>query len=95
MSTIEEHINSINRKLQVLLKKYAALQKENLILSNEIETLRKNEKDYVEKINLLEIQAGILKASAGKLNDKEKDDFEKQINRYIKDLDKCMAMLNN
>lgn len=95
MSTIEEHINSINTKLQVLLKKYAALQKENLILSNEIETLRKNEKDYVEKINLLEIQAGILKASAGKLNDKEKDDFEKQINRYIKDLDKCMAMLNN
>ena len=95
MSTIEEHINSINAKLQLLLKKYAALQKENLNLSNEIETLRKNEKEYVEKINSLEIQTGILKASAGKLDDKEKHDFEKKINAYIKDLDKCMAMLNN
>lgn len=95
MSTIEEHINSINTKLQLLLKKYAALQKENLNLSNEIETLIKNERGYVEKINSLEIQAGILKASAGKLTDTEKHDFEKRINQYIKDLDKCMAMLNN
>jgi len=95
MNTIEEHINALNIKLQLLLKKYAAIQKENLTLHNEIETLKKNERDYVEKINSLEIQAGILKASAGKLADKEKHDFEKRINQYIKDLDKCMAMLNN
>jgi chromosome segregation ATPase len=95
MSKIEEHINSINTKLQVLLKKYAALQKENSVLNKEIETCRKNEKEYVEQINSLEILTGILKASSGKLNDKEKHDFEKRINQYIKDLDKCMAMLNN
>ena len=95
MSTIEEHISSINAKLQLLLKKYAALQKENSGLRKEIETGRKNEKDYLEKINSLEIQTGILKTSAAKLNDKEKQDFEKRINQYIKYLDKCMAMLNN
>ena len=33
MNTIEEHINSINTKLQLLLKKYAAIQKENAILT--------------------------------------------------------------
>jgi hypothetical protein len=69
MNTIEEHINSINTKLQLLLKKYAILQKENSTLSYEIETCRKN--------------------------DKEKHDFEKRINQYIKELDKCMTMLNN
>jgi chromosome segregation ATPase len=95
MNPMEEHINSINTKLQSLLKKYAALQKENLILSKEIETCQKNEKDYSEKITSLEIQTAILKSSAGKLNDKEKHDFEKRINNYIKELDKCMAMLNN
>jgi len=95
MNTIEEHINSINTKLQLLLKKYAALQKENSLLCKEIETYRKNEKDYSEKITSLEIQTGILKSSAGKLNDKEKHDFEKRINTYIKDLDKYIAMLNN
>ena len=55
MSLIEEHINSINSKLQLLLKKYAALQKENSILNNEIETYRNNEKENLEKINSLEI----------------------------------------
>lgn len=95
MKTIEEHINSINTKLQLLLKKHAALQKENANLTKQIEAVRKNEKDFLEKINSLEIQTGILKASAGKMNDTEKHDFEKRINQYIKDLDKCMAMLNN
>lgn len=95
MSTIDEHINSINAKLQLLLKKYGGLQKENASLNREIEMYKKNEKEYLEKIDTLEIQAGILKASAGKLNDREKHDFEKKINAYIKDLDKCMSMLNN
>ncbi len=95
MKTIEEHINSINTKLQLLLKKHAALQKENANLTKEIEAARKNEKDFLEQINFLEIQTGILKASAGKMNDTEKYNFEKRINQYIKDLDKCMAMLNN
>jgi hypothetical protein len=95
MPTIEEHINSINSKLQLLLKKYAALQKENLILSREMEVFKENEKDFLQKINTLEIQTDILKASAGKMDEKEKQVFEKRINQYLKDLDKCMAMLNN
>ena len=95
MATIEEHINSINSKLQLLLKKYAALQKENLILSREMEVFKENEKAFLQKINTLEIQTGILKASAGKMDEKEKQVFEKRINQYLKDLDKCMAMLNN
>ena len=44
MKTIEEHINSINTKLQLLLKKYAALQKENAMLTHEVEVCKKNEK---------------------------------------------------
>lgn len=95
MNTIEEHIKSINTKLQLLLKKHAALQKENAMLTHEMEVCKKNEKDFLEKINSLEIQSGILKASVGKMNDTEKYDFEKRINQFIKDLDKCMAMLNN
>ncbi len=95
MNTIEEHINSINAKLQLLIKKYVALQKENSNLNNENGILRKRETDHLQKIDSLEMQTGILKASAGKMNDEEKNDFEKRINQFIKDIDKCMAMLNN
>jgi chromosome segregation ATPase len=95
MKTVEEHINSITSKLQQLLKKYAALRKENATLSNELEERRTNEKHFLDKIDSLEMQAGMLKASSGKMNEKDKHDFEKRINQYIKDLEKCIAMLNN
>lgn len=95
MKTVDEHINSINTKLQQLLKKYVALQKENGILHQEVEERRTNEKQFLDKIDSLEMQAGILKASSGKMNEKDKHDFEKRINIYIKHLEKCIAILNN
>jgi chromosome segregation ATPase len=95
MKTVEEHIHSINTKLQQLLKKYAALRKENATLHHEVEERRTNEKHFIDRIDSLEMQTGMLKASSGKMNEKDKEDFEKRINQYIKDLEKCIAMLNN
>ena len=95
MSTIEEHITLLHAKLQLLLKKYAALQKENLQLNKEIEDFRKNQAAALQRINTLELQTDILKTSAGQLTDQEKLDFERRINQYIKDLDKCITILNN
>ncbi len=94
MKTTEEQIKDINKKLQQFIKRYAALQKENLILSREISECREKEKSEREKINNLEMQTSILKASAGKMNEEERIEFEKRINLYIKDLEKCMTMLN-
>ena len=95
MNSVEEHINNINTKLQILLKKYTALKKENQFLTDEIHKLKDNEGDHLKKIDALEIQNNILKASAGKMSNEEKIDFEKRIKVYIKDIDKCMEMLNN
>ena len=95
MKTLEEYIRSINQRLQQLHKKYSALQMENAILNAELEKNREFEKNSIEKINSLEMQASILKASAGKMNEKEKQNFDRRINQYIKDLDKCIGMLNN
>ncbi len=94
MKTVQEQIKDINKKLQQFIKRYAALQKENSILSREIIEYKEKEKAEMEKINLLVMQASILKASAGKMNEEEKMEFEKKINLYIKDLEKCMTMLN-
>jgi len=95
MKPADEHIHSINAKLQQLLKKYAALRKENAVLFHELEEKRTNEKKFLDKIDSLEMQTGMLKASAGKMNEKEKQNFEKRINKYVKDLEKCLTMLNN
>ena len=49
MKTVEEHINSINTKLQQLLKKYVALQKENTILHQELEEKKQMKNDFWKK----------------------------------------------
>ena len=95
MKTIEEHIDFINSKLQVLLKKYASLQKENASLRSEVEHYKEKQLQSLQKIDSLETQANILKTSEGSMNEDEKKNFEKKINQYIKDVDKCIAMLNN
>lgn len=95
MKSIEEHISFINAKTQELLKKFAALKKENFALVLELEKFREKEMEFLNRIDTLEMQVGILKTSLGKLEDKEKKDLEKRINQYIKELDKCMILLNN
>ena len=93
--TIDIHIKNIQSKLQLLLKKYATVEKENIKLTKENESYKSYEKNLIEKLNLLEQQVNILKASAGELEGKEKSAFEKSINKYIKSIEKCIGMLNN
>ncbi len=95
MNTVEEYINSLHIKLQVFIKKYIALKKENLALTDAVKELTENEKFLSEKINILETQNSILKASAGNMSNDEKKEFEKKIKDYIKDIDACITMLNN
>jgi hypothetical protein len=92
---IELHIKNIQTKLQLLLKKHAALEKENLRLMKENEAFKSNEKNLAEKIYLLDQQVNILRVSTGTLEGKEKSAFEKTINGYIKSIEKCIGMLNN
>ena len=93
--TIDIHIKNIQSKLQLLLKKHTALEKENSRITKENGLHKSNEKVLIEKLNLMEQQVNILKASAGKLEGKGKSTFEKSINGYIKSIEKCIGMLNN
>ncbi len=91
---IDVHIKNIQSKLQLLLKKHALLQKENEQLAKENVDINIKVKALHEKSAQLEMQLNILKSSAGKLEGKQKSDFEKSINSYIRTLDKCISILN-
>ncbi len=93
--SIDIHIKNIQTKLQILLKKQDTLEKEKIDLIKDNEVYKLNEKKLSDKINLLEQQNNILKASAGKLEGDEKKEFEKSINQYVRTIEKCKGMLNN
>jgi len=91
---IDTHIKSLHSKLQLLLKKHALLVKGNEQLIKENEKYKTREKELNEEKEQLQMQVAILKTSAGKLEGKEKSDFEKSINQYVRSIDKCITMLN-
>ena len=43
----------------------------------------------------MEQKVSVLKAAAGDMNDKDKKDFDKRINQYIKEIDKCIGLLSD
>ena len=94
MSQLETHINRINNKLQEVLKNYDALKKQHVQQVETIQVLTAEKKAHEQKIRLLEEQQYLLKSMAGKLDEKEKKSFEQALGKYIREIDKCIAMLS-
>lgn len=94
MSDLEKNIKRINDKLQQLMKNYQQLQKDNERQSVLIEELTQSKTKAEEQISFLQEQATILKAAAGQMEEADKKEFEKNINRYIREIDKCIGILS-
>jgi outer membrane murein-binding lipoprotein Lpp len=94
MSRIDQQFNTINDKLQQLLKRMAHLQRENDQLRADLQAATKNEAAAHVQIDELKQQAAILKFAAGQMSDRDKKEFETTISRYIRQIDKCIAYLS-
>ncbi len=94
MSTTEQHLKQIQDKLQQLLKQYAAVQKENGKLKEELESIKQKTSAQQKSVDDLKQQVGILKLNAGEMSEADKKEFEKRITVYVKEIDRCIAMLS-
>lgn len=92
--TIDQQFTIINDKLQQLLKQYSRLQKENERLRDELSDLKKKESMVAQKMEEMQEQITILKVASGELSEKDKKDFERKINQYIREVDKCITFLS-
>jgi peptidoglycan hydrolase CwlO-like protein len=93
MSDLQSNIKRVNDKLQKLLRQYQQLQKDNERQSKLIAELQQAKDSNTQHITQLQEQVAILKASTGKMTEAEKKSFEKHINQYIKEIDKCIGLL--
>jgi len=92
--TVDQQFNRLNEKLQQLLKQHNRLLKDNERLKEELQQCKNEEKQSQQKLQEVEQQIMILKTGSGELNAKDKKDFEKKINQYIKEIDKCISFLS-
>ncbi|HYC41179.1 MAG TPA: hypothetical protein VEB63_11910 [Chitinophagaceae bacterium] len=94
MSDLEKNLHRIQEKLQMLLKSYAALKKEKQALQQELEAAKRDQATQQEQLEELRRQVTVLRLVSGEMSPPEKKEFEKQINSYIREIDRCIALLS-
>ena len=92
--SVDQQFTRLSDKLQHLLKQYNRMKREHEQMQKELSLLQQKERGYHERILELQQQISILRVSAGSLPEKDRKDFEKQVNSYIKEIDKCISYLS-
>ena len=93
MSPSEVQLKRINDKLQHLLKQHAIILKENNRLKEELQQVMQKTSTQQKNVDELKQQVGVLKLNAGEMSGEDKKEFEKKINVYLKEIDRCIALL--
>ena len=80
--------------MQQLLKQHTALQRDNARLKEELEAATQKLSTQQKNADELKQQVSVLKLGAGEMNEADKKEFEKRINGYLKEIDRCIALLS-
>jgi len=94
MPELEIFVKRIKEKVERLLRQHQELQKENVRLKKEVEKLSKESLQHLQTVETLKQQVEVLKITSGNWDENDKKEFEKLINHYIKEIDKCISLLD-
>ena len=90
-----DQIERIEIKLNKLLGKMKLLRKENELLLKELKNKQALIIDLKQKNDDLEIKMNMRMASNATQDETSKILMEKRINEYIKEIDRCIALLGD
>jgi len=76
------------------MRRSKAMQQESDRLRRTLTETEEKLKQAQEQINLLRLQLDVLKMNAGELNTADKKEIEKKLNGYLKEIDRCIALLS-
>jgi hypothetical protein len=93
MSQPEIQLKRVHEKILLLLKQYQAVQKENERLKDDLnkmqvrcETISRDSEKYRQ-------QAELLRLTGRGMEESDKKMLEKRLNKYVREIDKCIALL--
>jgi hypothetical protein len=55
---------------------------------------KNRETETLDRVDELQQQISILKLASGELSEKDRKEFDKKINSYIREIDKCISFLS-
>ena len=100
---LEQNIQRVEEKMHLLLKKLQQVQAENVLLKEQLQSQQQETAQQQQTITSLEEKLRLLRIASvtqGKPSTPEDDNaFKKEmrnrINDYIKEIDRCIALLNS
>ena len=93
MGSSTEHIERVTAKAARLVKAYKSLEKDNERLRQELGKKSEAEQLLREQTRQLERQVQLLKAASGVMDEQGKKELQKQLNHYIREIDRCISLL--
>ena len=91
---VDQQFTVLYEKIQSLIRQYNRLEKENEKLQEELAAAKAKEGEMQGKVVELQQQVSILKLAAGEMSEKDKKVFERQLNQFIRDIDKTITYLS-
>jgi deoxyribodipyrimidine photolyase-like uncharacterized protein len=90
---MEQELQRIQEKLQKLIQQHQALKKDNDRLRAENADLKENAKKQFELSIALERQLEASRVNAVVKDPAAKKEMEKRLSQYIREIDRCIAIL--
>ena len=94
MEEISVQIKAIQEKLQVLLRQQQLLQKENQKLKKDLEKMQSEKLQKETDLEALIRQLETVKIGGCQWSPADKLLMEKRIDGYLKEIEKCLLLLN-
>lgn len=95
MLNVYAQLENLEASLQKLAGRYAVVLEENEALSQKISLAQNKEEQYEHKLKLMEAKLSSLKVAQGMVQNKEEVSLAKaKIGTLVREIDRCIAMLN-
>ena len=96
MTGSEHQLKRIQDKFSLMVKNYQGLQKENEKMKSDFQKLSERCDALGREAEKLRQQSEIMKYNSnGTMQEVEKKDLEKRLNQYVREINRCIALLND
>ncbi len=93
MTQPEIQLKRVHEKILLLLKQYQGLQKENERLKDDMKKMSLRCETISQEAEKYRQQAEILRLTGRGIEESDKKMLEKRLNKYVREIDKCIALL--
>jgi len=93
MTQPEIQLKRVHEKILLLLKQYQVLQKENERLKDDLKKMSLRYETIYRDAEKYRQQAEVLRLTGRGMEESDKKMLEKRLNKYVREIDKCIALL--